>query len=451
MNKLDSSLLASALAGAGFTLTGSVSDAAVVVINTCSVREHAEARVFSHLGHLKYLKKSRPQLVVAVMGCMAQRLGRELLEHPAVDIVCGPAQIPQLPAMIEEACGRSEARPELLAVTEDIRRRTSDHHAGSLDDFERLHDMEDADIPGQAYVRAMHGCDRFCSYCVVPYVRGPEVSRPPIAIRDQIVRLAERGIKQITLLGQTINSYSYAEGEKTWRLADILEMAADVEGIRWVRFVTSYPADFDEAIFHVMARQPKICQYLHIPAQSGSDKILKAMNRRYTAAEYLAILDKARDIVPDIAIAGDFIVGFPGESDDDFLATCDLLIRARYKSAFIFKYSPRPGTRADKNLADDIPAEVKKERNARLLELQNVVSEEINGLFIGRTLDVMVEGPGKKPGLDGAGGDIPQLMGRTATDHIVVFNGPLTLTGSFVKVRIGRASALTLFGEMVQT
>jgi tRNA-2-methylthio-N6-dimethylallyladenosine synthase len=449
MNKLDSSLLASAMTDAGFTLTEKVGDAEVVVINTCSVREHAEERVFSHLGHLKHLKKSRPDLIVAVMGCMAQRLGPELIEHPVVNIVCGPGQLPQLPSLIEQARTVPMNGAELLAVTENIRQKTSGEDAGSLDDFERLHDIEDTSIPGQAYVRAMRGCDRFCSYCVVPYVRGPEVSRPPQAIRDQIIRLADQGITQITLLGQTVNSYAYTEGDKTWRLADLLEMAAAIDGVHWVRFITSYPSDFDEAIFHAMACIEKVCPYLHIPAQSGSDRILKAMNRKYNAAEYMALLDKARDIVPDIAIAGDFIVGFPGETEEDFEATCGLLSRAQYKNAFIFKYSPRPGTRADKTLADDVSAEVKKQRNTRLLELQNSVSMQYNKRFVGRTMEVMVEGPGKKPHLDGPRHDQPQLIGRTATDYIVIFDGPLRLAGGFARVKITRTSALTLFGEYV--
>jgi tRNA-2-methylthio-N6-dimethylallyladenosine synthase len=447
MNKLDSGLLASAMTDAGFTMADSVTSADVIVINTCSVREHAEERVFSHLGHLKHLKKGRPDLIVAVMGCMAQRLGPELLEHPVVNIVCGPGQLPQLPSLIEQARTATRKNAELLAVTENIRQKTSGQDVGSLDDFERLHDIEDTDIPGQAYVRAMRGCDRFCSYCIVPYVRGPEVSRPPQAIRDQIIRLADQGIRQITLLGQTINSYTYIEGDKTWRLADILEMAAAIDGIHWVRFITSYPSDFDEAIFHAMARIEKVCHYLHIPAQSGSDRILKAMNRKYTTAEYITLLDKARDIVPDIAIAGDFIVGFPGETDEDFEATCNLLVRAQYKNAFIFKYSPRPGTRADKTLADDVPTEVKKHRNTRLLELQNSVSMEYNRRFVGKTVEVMVEGLGKKPHLDGPLHDQPQLVGRTATDYIVIFDGPLRLIGTFARIKITRTSALTLFGE----
>lgn len=448
MNKLDSGLLASALAEAGYTLTEKATDADAVVINTCSVREHAEARVFSHLGHLKHIRKSRPEMVVAVMGCMAQRLGAELLAHPAVDIVCGPAQLPQLPALLAEAAAKSRKERDILAVTSDIRKKHEGQEGEALDEFERLHDMEDSDVPGQAYVRAMHGCDRFCSYCVVPYVRGPEVSRSPKAIGEQIQRLADSGVKQITLLGQTINSYKYTEGGRTWRLADLLEMAASIDGVQWVRFITSYPADFDESILRAMAGNSKICRYLHIPAQSGSDRILKAMNRKYTAAEYMALLMRAREIVPDIGIAGDFIVGFPGETQEDFEATCAMVRQAKYKNIFVFKYSPRPGTRADKGMADDVHGEVKKERNMRLLEIQNQVSLEMNRELIGRVIEVMVDGASKKPHLDGEAKAMPQLTGRTSSDHIVVFDGPLSLTGTFVKVRVSRSSALTLFGEI---
>jgi tRNA-2-methylthio-N6-dimethylallyladenosine synthase len=441
--------LTSALTSAGYVLVDRLTDAEVVILNTCSVREHAEARVMSHLGHLKHIKKSRPQVVVAVAGCMAQRLGHDLLRHPAVDIVCGPGQLHRLPEMIEAVLGRQEFPGGPVAVAEHIRRIPSTDCLRSFDDFERLYDTGEADTPAQAYVRAMHGCNRFCSYCVVPYVRGPEFSRSPEAIRDQIQRLADRGIRQITLLGQTINSYYYTQGDRNWRLADLLEMAAAIDGIRRVRFITSYPAGFDDTILRTMAGIEKVCPYLHIPAQSGSDRVLRAMNRHYTAAEYLALIEKARSIVPGIAIAGDFIVGFPGETEEDFNATCDLLLRSRYKTAFIFKYSPRPGTHADKALQDDVPLEVKKRRNMTLLALQNSVSEELNKSFLGATVEVMVEGPASRPRNDDPQGDLPQLTGRTATDHIVVFRGKPDLAGTFVKVNITRSSPLTLFGQLV--
>lgn len=446
MNKLDSALVAGALKDAGFTLTEKVKEADVVLINTCSVRWHAENRVLSHLGHLKHIKETQPGLVVGVIGCMAQRLGAELLDHEAVNIVCGPAQIPQIPDLVKRAL---QGRTKLLSVTENIRQKCSDDQSSVLNTFETAHDSDKCHIRGQAFVRVMRGCNNFCSYCVVPYVRGQEVSRPPQAIIEQITRLAADGVKQITLLGQTINSYNYPAGDKTYRLADLLEMANEVDGVRWIRFITSYPVDFDEAILHAMADLPKVCPYLHIPAQSGSDRILKAMNRRYTAAEYLDLLAKARDIVDGIAIAGDFIVGFPGETDADFAATVELVKKAGYKNCFVFKYSPRPGTHADDKLADTVAAEVKKQRNIELLEVQNTISGRYNKCFLGQTLEVLAEGPSKKPHLDSAAcAGWPQLIGRTATDYIVVFNGPKSLAGRFAKVKITKVSPLTLFGKL---
>ena len=447
MNKLDTALVTSALKEAGFTLTESVKEADVVLINTCSVREHAEQRVLSHLGHLKHIKKSQPDMVVGVIGCMAQRLGDKLLEHEAVNIVCGPTQIPQIVDLLTEALQKNEKR---LAVTEKIR-KTSENQNQILEKFESAYGIEDKQIPSQAFVRAMRGCNNFCTYCIVPYVRGPEVCRPPEAIIEQIKRLASEGIKQVTLLGQTVNSYKYKKAEKTYCLADLLNAASDIDGIEWLKFVTSYPSDefFDE-ILQVMADSPKVCHYLHIPAQSGSDKILHAMNRHYSAAWYLEILDKARATVPGIAIAGDFIVGFPGETEDDFQATVDLLNKARYRNSFIFKYSPRPGTTADKRLQDTVPADVKQKRIAELLAVQEKISDQLSRDFLGKEVKVLVEGLSKKSHRNIAGsGNNPQLVGRTATDYIVVFNGPTSLAGRFAKVKIIKTSPLTLFGELI--
>jgi tRNA-2-methylthio-N6-dimethylallyladenosine synthase len=447
MNKLDTALVTSALEQAGFNFTNSVKQADVVLINTCSVREHAEQRVLSHLGHLKHIKESRPDLVVGVIGCMAQRLGDKLLEHDAVNLVCGPAEIPQIKQLITEALKEKKKR---LAVTDKILRKASEQHSQALEEFESAYGIKNESIPAQAFVRVMRGCNNFCSYCVVPYVRGPEVSRPPEAIIEQIKKLADHGIKQITLLGQTVNSYKYKKGEKTWSLADLLEAAGNIEGIEWLRFVTSYPSEefFDE-IMHVMAGSTKVCEYLHIPAQSGSDKILHSMNRNYTSAWYLELLDRARAIVPGISIAGDFIVGFPGETDEDFQATVDLVKKAGYKNAFIFKYSPRPGTTADKRLQDTVSAEVKQRRNIALLAVQEKISDELSRDFLGKQVKVLVEGLSKKPHLNAhETGDAPQLVGRTSGDWIVVFNGPESLAGKFAEVKIEGVSPLTLFGRL---
>ena len=447
MTKLDTALVTSALKEAGFSLTGSEKEADVVLINTCSVRRHAEQRVLSHLGNLKHIKQSRPEIVVGVIGCMAQRLGSELLEHDAVDIVCGPTQIPQIAEFVTQSL---QEKKKTIAITEKIRRQTSKKQTLALEKFESVFDADDRQIPNQTFVRAMRGCNNLCTYCIVPYVRGPEVSRPPAAIIEQIKRLADKGVKLITLLGQAVDSYKYTTCEKTYCLADLLQMASEIEGIEWIRFVTSYPAEkFYSEILKAMADLPKVCNYLHIPAQSGSDKILKAMNRNYTADKYLELLDKARDIVPGIAIAGDFIVGFPGETEKDFQQTVSLVQKARYKNCFIFKYSPRPGTTAEEKLQDTVSTEVKKKRNIELLAVQEKISDELSKEFLGKTVVVLVEGLSKKPHLNAKNGENrPQLVGRTATDWIVVFNGPTSLAGQFAKVKITKTSPLTLFGEI---
>jgi tRNA-2-methylthio-N6-dimethylallyladenosine synthase len=442
MNKLDSNLVVNSFVKDGFELTEDVSLADVVLVNTCSVRNHAEERVLSMLGHLKHVKKTNPHLIVAVFGCMAQRRKEDLLNHPVVNIVCGPLQIPELPKLVHNAV---EEIKKQKAVSENIRHKPEAQSLASLDDFEQDFDSIEENLPSQAFVRVMHGCDKFCSYCVVPYVRGPEVSRPPEKIITQIKKLVDTGVKQVTLLGQTVNSYEY-DGTT---FADLLYEVSKIAGIEWIKFVTCYPRDFDERIFKALVDLPKVCRYLHIPAQSGSDRILKAMNRGYTAEQYLEIIYKAKEIVPDIAVAGDFIVGFPSETDEDFQKTVELVQKAKYKNCFIFKYSQRPGTRAEEKLADDVSNEIKKQRNNNLLAVQEAISAEINQAYIGKTLKVMVEGTSKKGHLDNANGkENPQLIGRSAGDYIVVFDGPEKLAGQIVDVEITRASALTLFGKI---
>ena len=460
MNKLDTALVASSLQNAGFRLTDDVKEADAVLINTCSVREHAEERVFSHLGHLKHLKEHRPAMVVGVIGCMAQRLGDKLLEHEAVNIVCGPAQIPQIADLLCEAFARAQKR---LAVTDNIR-QGGQNGDSALERFESAHGIEE--MPGQAFVRVMRGCNYFCTYCIVPYVRGPEACRPPEAILEQVRKLADTGVKQVTLLGQTVNSYKYRSEEKTWCLADLLERTAGVQGIEWVRFVTSYPCDaFYDEILQAMAGSARICHYLHMPAQSGSDRILRAMNRHYTAEHYIELIERARAVVPDIAVAGDFIVGFPGETQEDFEATVSLVQRARYKNSYVFKYSPRPGTTSERRLADTVPADIKQQRNIDLLAVQDRISAELNQAFLNQQVTILVEGPSKKqvrradcemrskspPDSQSWPPTFPanvQLVGRTSTDHIVVFDGPLSLAGSFARVRVTQTSPLTLFGDL---
>jgi tRNA-2-methylthio-N6-dimethylallyladenosine synthase len=336
-----------------------------------------------------------------------------------------------------------------LAVTETIRQKVSNEQNRMLERFESSYGIEDKQIPAQTFVRVMRGCDNFCTYCVVPYVRGPEVSRPPKAIMEQIRKLADRGVKQVTFLGQRVNAYQYQQGERNWCLADLLDAASDIEGIEWIKFVTNYPSgEFFNEILHVMAGSPKVCDYLHMPAQSGSDRILRAMNRHYSSREYLEMLERAREVVPSIAVAGDFIVGFPGETEEDFQATVDLAKKARYKNAFIFKYSPRPGTTADKRLQDTITADVKQRRNVVLLSVQEKISDELSRDFLGKEVKVLVEGLSKKSHVNMDKYENPQLIGRTSGDWIVVFNGPESLTGQFAQIKIKNVNPLTLFGQL---
>ncbi len=441
MNKLDSALVSAALKDAGFEITDDEKKADAVLINTCSVREHAEQRVFSHLGHLKHIKESRAELVVAVFGCMAQRLGRQLLNHPAVNIVCGPGQIPNIVEYVKNALAEKKKH---LAFTEQIRKKSAEN--AELEEFESICDSDDKTIPGQAFVRVMRGCNNFCSYCIVPYVRGPEISRPHKRIIEQLKRLAGEGIKQITLLGQAVNFYKYESGDKTYRLSDILEMANEIEGIEWIRFVTNYPSEDDFVrICEAMRDLPKVCRHLHMPAQSGSDKILAAMNRRYNAKQYLGLLETARRIVPQIAVASDFIVGFPGETDEDFQKTVELLKKALFKNSFVFKYSPRPGTAGEKQFEDNVPAKIKRQRNIELLAVQEKISEQLSKEFLDKTVKVLIEGPSKKSHQNGQ--DL-QLVGRTDTDWIVVFEGDNNLAGRFVNIHITKTSPLTLFGKI---
>ncbi len=448
MNVLDSELAAALLRSAGMELADDPRSADVLLYNTCSVRRHAEQKVHSRLGWACRRKADGARIVIGVLGCMAQRLGEDLpRRHRGVDIVCGPNRLADLVEMIRAAA--AQAGGPWLALDGPRHGRSPEPLSG---DLEALRDPARTHLPGQAYVRIMRGCDKFCSYCVVPYVRGPERSRPPESILEEVRRLAGAGVTQVTLLGQTVSSYRCRAGGRSVGLADLLAQLDAVGGLRRIRFLTSYPADFDEAILHAMAGLPKVCEYLHLPAQSGSDRVLAAMNRRYSRFSYDELIDKARRIVPGIAIAGDFIVGFPGESEQDFAASAELIRRSRYKNCYIFQYSPRPGTAAARLGEDTVPAEVKRRRNQELLAVQEEASLAVNGEMVGLKLEVLVEGPSRRSGSAENRSARPghvQLTGRTRTDHIVVFDGPPELAGKYVDVEITAATALTLFGRRI--
>ena len=437
MNKLDSETACEMLLRAGFELADGPDSADVILFNTCSVRRHAEERVYSRIGALKWAKRRRPHLVIGVLGCMAQKDGEQVFRRaPLVDIVCGPRHEADLAELITEA--RNGRRVLALDNGRIAREPAGKSPRASADVLVVDHTPQPygerngstRPSPFQAFTAIMLGCDNFCSYCVVPYVRGREESRPPDDVAAEVERLVQSGAREITLLGQNVNSYAFG-------LPQLLRRIHDTPGLERIRFVTSHPKDVSDELLAAMAELPKVCKHLHAPAQSGSTRILQLMNRRYTREHYLDMIDRARRIVPGIEIASDFIVGFPTENDEEFMETVDLVRRAEFNQCFIFKYSPRPGTKAAE-MRDDVPEGVKKQRNAELLTVQEEVSTRRNREKLGRLMPVLVEGPSKN--------DPGKLASRTGGNDIVVFAGPESMAGSIVNVRITGSTALTLFG-----
>ena len=447
MNRLDSELITGQLLGAGYEIADDLDAADVFLINTCSVREQAENKVYSRLGREALNDRRR---IVGVLGCMAQRRGADLLKrYPRIDIICGPGQLYDLSEMIRRATGGEKT----VACDPDRKDGPDAFKAeSSIDSLDHDRNTE-VGSPAQAYVRVMRGCDKFCTYCIVPFVRGPETSRTPEAICEEVKQLAGAGRSEITLLGQTVNSYRHPAGDASVRLSDLLERISEIQGVRRLRFVTSYPTDFGDDILTAMRDLPNVCRYIHCPPQSGSDRILRAMNRKYTRAQYDALIDRAYEIMPDVTIAGDFIVGFPGEEEIDHEASADLIRRSRFKNSFIFKYSPRPGAVSAKKMDDNVPFEVKRRRNRELLAVQAEVSLEHFKTFVNRQVELLVEGPSQladKPINVGDDPNMVQMMGRTSGDHITVFQGPTSLAGQYVTARVTDATAFTLFAELAE-
>jgi len=430
MNKLDSELVLGRLLEAGYEAAKDDSDADIILFNTCSVRRHAEDRVYSHLGALRRVKAKRPAVVVGVLGCMAQKEGRALVERGGVvDLVCSPNRLKELPLLLARVNGGGP----VVALDAE---RSASRGAVSIG---RERNVRARSAPWHAYVAVMTGCDNFCSYCVVPAIRGAEISRPPAEIVDEVKRLASDGCKEVTLLGQNVNSYGAGLAPRV-SLADLLAMLDPIAGLERIGFVTSHPKDLTRELLGAMASLPKVCEYLHVPPQSGSDRILKLMNRGYTAERYRELLAMAREVVGGIEVAGDFIVGFPAESEGDFAQTVALLKDAEFVNCFVFKYSPRPGTAAAK-MADDVPDEVKRERDQILLAAQEEISLRKRRALIGRTVEALVEGVSKR--------DPRRLTGRTRTNYIVHFESARNLAGETVNVRVTEASALSVTGEKV--
>ncbi|OHC04279.1 MAG: tRNA (N6-isopentenyl adenosine(37)-C2)-methylthiotransferase MiaB, partial [Planctomycetes bacterium RIFCSPLOWO2_12_FULL_50_35] len=363
-------------------------------------------------------------LLIGVLGCMAQKEAQQFFKRfPHVDMVCGTRMFDKLPDLLERL---NDNGKHLLAVGEKDnvtyypKHRTPGQH------------------PYQAFVTVIRGCNNTCSYCIVPSVRGREISRPVEEIVKEVEALARNGVKEVTLLGQNINTYG-SDLAGGINLGTLFRAVHDVEGIKRIRFVTSHPKDMTLETLEAMASLTKVCRHLHMPAQSGSDKILRQMQRGHTAEYYIKLTEEARRLMPDITIASDSIVGFPGETAEDFEDTIKLMRAVRFQNSFIFKYSPRPGTPAA-SLSDDVPMEVKKERNQILLSLQSEISLEENRKMLGKVAEVLAEGPSKN--------DKQKLVGRTTQNHIVVFEGPLDLRGEIVRIEVCDATALTLFGRL---
>jgi tRNA-2-methylthio-N6-dimethylallyladenosine synthase len=425
MNTLDSDLILSRMLAQGYSPTGIREEADVILFNTCSVREHAEERALSNAGMVQRLKKQRPDLVVGIVGCMAQnRQDRLFQQLPHVQLIVGPRHMGAIPRLVDEIRSTGQRR---IAV--------ADFDDEFIDGADAVQSRASS---AQAYVKAMEGCDLSCTFCIVPTTRGAEVSRPPERIVEEVRRLAAGGTVEITLLGQTVNSYG--KGLKpSCDLGGLLRKVSEVEGIRRIRFITSHPSFVRASLVEALRDLPKVCKYLHIPVQSGSNRILKSMRRGYTVERYLEICDTLRSEVPGIEIASDFIVGFPGETAGDFDQTVALMERVRLQNSFVFKYSPRPGTDA-MALADDVPEEEKKRRNQALLDLQERISTDMNRGRIGRKLEVLVEGPSKR--------DPRRQTGRTDTHQIVNFEAGRDLAGTFATVEITGASAVALSGAL---
>jgi tRNA-2-methylthio-N6-dimethylallyladenosine synthase len=424
MNVYDSERMADVLAPLGYAPSDSPESADLVVLNTCHIRDKATEKVFSELGQIRLMKEARAaegaSMTVAVAGCVAQAQGEELRRRqPAVDLVVGPQSYHQLPELIARV---HRARGERLACD-----------FAAEEKFDAL-PTERRPTGVTAFLTIQEGCDKFCTFCVVPYTRGAEWSRPPEAIEAEARSLAEQGVREVTLLGQNVNAYDDRSGGG---LAALARRLAKIPGLDRIRYTTSHPRDMDEALIAAHGEVEALMPYLHLPVQSGSDRILRAMNRGHTAASYVRLIERIRAARPDMAISSDFIVGFPGERDEDFEATLQLIRDVGYASAFSFKYSRRPGTPAA-SMDGQVPEEVKSERLARLNDLLNAQQIAFNAAQVGRTLPVLLERPGRHPG---------DLTGRSPYLQAVHIRAPERMVGQIVPVRITSAAKMSLAGE----
>jgi len=421
MNLADSEVVMGILNSQGYAITQEVKDADVILLNTCSIRDNAEQRIYGRLGNLKALKDKKPEMILGVLGCMAERLRKDLIEEKkVVDLVVGPDEYRRLPEFIDAAFGgekgigvklsRSETYDDILPFRED-----------------GLH----------AWLSVMRGCDKFCSFCVVPFTRGRERSRSLESIVSEVKMLSSRGFREVTLLGQNVNSYLDEQND----FADLLTAVAGVDKKMRVRFSTSHPQDLSDKLLYTIAENENLCNYIHLPVQSGSNRILELMNRTYTIEHYLGLIDKARKIIPNVSFSTDIISGFPTETYEDHLATLDVMQKVKYDGAYMFKYSPREGTKAFK-MEDDVPEATKSKRLQEIIDLQQHISFEVNQQLLGKNEIVLVEGSSKR--------SEDFLSGRTDGNKVVVFPRQQNIgEGDYIEVSINRATSGTLFGTVV--
>jgi tRNA-2-methylthio-N6-dimethylallyladenosine synthase len=424
MNVYDSERLMGFLLSEGHTITKNENEADVIVLNTCSVREKAERRALGRLSDFYRYKQKNPDVMLVVVGCMAQRMGQELLKDmPYLDLVLGPDQIFQLPKHIGNH--RDSTRVSVCA---------------SREDFEQQEIWEQEILPFRktpftSFVAISRGCDNFCSYCVVPYVRGPERNRPINQIVREVQLIAESGCREVSLIGQNVNSYRFEDND----FADLLQMVNDQTAIDWIRFMTSHPKDLSNKLIDKIAALPKVCEHIHLPLQSGADQILEKMNRGYTSGDYLRLVERIKKIIENVSLSTDVIVGFPTESEDDFQRTLEIMKNVEFDSAFMFRYSIRKGTKAA-SLVDDVPEEEKLSRLHILIELQKEISKKKNQKYIGKTLEVLVDEKSRK--------DKTKWKGKARTNHTVIVDGNEDILGKIVYVKINEVDSFTLFGSI---
>ena len=423
MNLADTEIVLGILQNNGYSVTKHLDDADVVLVNTCSIRENAEQRIYGRLGNFKTIKDQRPALVVGVLGCMAERLRSDLVDKKKiVDVVVGPDEYRRLPELIDVAFNGDKGIGVKLSKTE------------TYDDI--IPHREDG---LQAWISVMRGCDKFCTFCVVPFTRGRERSRTLTSVVEEVQQLSVRGFKEVTLLGQNVNSYKDDEASNGGDFADLLSACAQVDRSMRIRFTTSHPQDLSNKLLYTITQHSNICNYIHLPVQSGSNRILELMNRTYTIEHYLELVEKARKIIPGVSFSTDIISGFPTETFEDHVKTLDVMREVKFDGAFMFKYSPREGTKAYK-MNDNVPEETKTKRLQEIINLQQQISFELNQELIGKEEVILIEGFSKKSDMF--------LAGRSDTNKVVILPADNKIkVGGYVRVRINRATSATLFGE----